>query len=152
MIDNIKIIIFILYPLIIGSFLGGFFKPDDWFKTINKPSFMPPPYVFQIGWTILYILIGISSYYGYYNNSYIYWILPTIHIIINFMFSPIMFGMHNLYGGFIFTLLTLIFAILVILQYYYTNSNRLSIYLLIPYILWLIFATTLAYTTYIINK
>lgn len=152
MIDNIKITLFILYPLIIGSLLGFIFKPDNWFKTIKKPSFMPPSYVFQYGWTILYILIGISSYYGYYNKDYKYWILPTIHIIINFMFSPVMFGMHNLLGGFVFTLFTLITALLVIYQYYYTKANMLSIYLLIPYVMWLIFATILAYTTYIMNK
>jgi len=151
-IDIIKIILFVSYPLIIGSSLGFLYRPDDWFKNIKKPSFMPPSYVFQYGWTILYILIGISSYYGYYNKDYIYWILPTIHMISNFMFSPIMFGYHNILGGFIFTFLTLILAILVIIQYYYTKSNILSIYLLIPYIMWLIFANILAYTTYIMNK
>lgn len=151
MITKIKLLLFVLYPLVIGSLLGYFFKPDAWFRTIQKPSFMPPSIVFQVIWPILYILIGISSYYGYYNLEYTYWILPTIHIITNFMFSPIMFGMHDLFGGFILTLSTLLLALLMIVQYYYTKSF-VAIYLIIPYILWLVFATFLAYKTYVLNK
>jgi len=50
----------------IGALLGG---NMDTFNEINKPSFTPPAIVFPIVWTILYILMGISSYLVCANNT-----------------------------------------------------------------------------------
>lgn len=143
-------VLFILLPLAIGSLLGFLYRPDERFKTMKKPSFMPPSVAFQIVWPILYILIGISLYYGIYYKEFKYWIIPILNLICNFSFSPIMFGLYNLYGAYIVTFLTLITAIMMFAQFYMTK-NRLSAILLVPYILWLFFATFLAYNVYVLN-
>ena len=97
----------------------------------------------------LFIFFGISMYYGIYYKSLIYWIIPVIHLIFNLSFTPVMFGANNLLAAFIITLFTLITSLIIIWQFYTTKSNIISIYLLIPYVLWLSFATYLAYDIYI---
>lgn len=150
-IKYIKDLLLLILPLILGLTIGYFYKPNDKFLVLRKPSFMPPSYLFSITWTILYILIGISMYYALRKKSFVYWIIPILHLIVNLLFSPVMFGLNDIFGGFIITLLTLIFTIIMIIQFYYSKSY-FSIYILLPYICWLIFATILAYKTYELNK
>ena len=59
---SIKLILCILFPLLAGSVSGIATASgvNDWFQTINKPSFNPPNYLFGPVWTMLYILMGIS--------------------------------------------------------------------------------------------
>jgi len=144
------IIIFI--PLILGSVIAKFsnFKTDKEYNKLNKSKIMPPNYIFSIIWPILYLLIGISYYYGINTNSYYNYIIPIIGLIINYSYTPIFLKLDNLILAFIIVLLTLVFAIITFIQFYY--FNKISSYLLIPYILWLIFASYLSYDIYIINK
>lgn len=145
-------ILFILTPLILGFAISAFFKPNEWYKNLQKPEYIPPSIVFSIIWSFLYLLFGISMYYGIYYKKLVYWIIPIIHLIAIFLFSPIMFGVNNLLGAFMITVITLVTCIMIIWQFYITKSNIISIYLLIPYLLWLIFATYLAYDIYRINN
>ena len=146
-------IFFILAPLILGFLVSSIYKMDDeWYKSLKKPEYIPPSIAFSIVWPILYIFFGISMYYGIYYKSLIYWIIPIIHLGFNMSFTPIMFGLNNLLGAFVITLLTLITCMMIIWQFYSTKSNIIAIYLLIPYLLWLIFATYLAYDIYRINN
>ena len=144
------IIIFI--PLILGSVIANFsnFRTDKEYNKLNKSKIMPPNYIFSIVWPILYLLIGISYYYGINTNSYYNYIIPIIGLIINYSYTPIFLKLDNLILAFIIVLLTLVFAIITFIQFYY--FNKISSYLLIPYILWLIFASYLSYDIYIINK
>ena len=59
-----NIIIAIAIPLVIG-FIGSILGGTSNFNQMIKPSFTPPGYIFPIVWTILYILMGISSYIVY---------------------------------------------------------------------------------------
>jgi len=149
-IDIYLILIFI--PLIFGFIAGSIGKPDEWYQRLNKPPFNPPKFVFPIAWTILYILIGISYYYALYKKSFIYFIIPFIHLIFNFLYTPIFFYYKNILGSAIIALFTLIFAFITIFQFAITNKNLISVYLLIPYIFWLIFANYLAWSIYKLNK
>jgi translocator protein len=145
-------ILFVLTPLILGFAISAFFKPTEWYKNLQKPEYIPPSVVFSIVWSILYLLFGISMYYGIYYKKLIYWIIPIFHLIVNMLFTPVMFGINNLLWAFIITVMTLVTCIMIMWQFYITKSNMISIYLLIPYLLWLMFATYLAYDIYMLNK
>ena len=132
----------IFLPLFIGFLIGYFTKPDEWFKTLKKPELNPPSYVFSIAWGILYLLIGIS---------FIYWLIPLLHLVINFSFTPMMFIYKLLLESAIITLLALITLIIVMILFY-NYKKYISVYLLIPYLLWLIFANYLAWSIYYLNK
>jgi len=168
------IILFI--PLIIGMTIGAIYGKkwnEDKYKNLKKPEYNPPNYVFGIVWPILYLLIGgIYSYALYdsrcipdsiskcakiiYYKDFKYWIIPTLALIFNFLYIPVFFGENGLFNGFIIIILSLIFAVLTLVQFiiqnnYYKYTKTLAIIALVPYILWLSFASYLSYNIYILN-
>ena len=147
--------IYIFIPLILGMLPSFFYRGGNdmiEYRKLKKPEQIPPSYIFGIVWPILYLLIGISYYIGLKNKKLKYYIIPIIGLIINYSYTPIFFGKDKLFLSLIIVILTLIFAILTLLQFNYTVKNKLSVYLLIPYIMWLCFASYLSYNIYVLNK
>ena len=141
----------IIVPLILGFLVGNFSRPDSWYLNLKKSPLTPPGYVFGIAWSILYILIGISYYLGLRDKSIGYWVIPLIHLILNYAYTPLLFGYNRILESSIITLLVLITAIIVMILFY-SYERMISVYLLIPYILWLIFANYLSWSLYVLNK
>lgn len=141
----------IFMPIIIGFLIGFFTKPDAWYKQLKKPELMPPGYVFSIAWSILYILIGVSYYLALKNKKFVYWIIPLLHLMINFMYTPVMFRFHRILESAVVVLLALI-TLIGVMALFYSYKKYISVYLLIPYLLWLIFANYLAWSVYDLNK
>ena len=143
--------LWIVIPLLLGFLIGSIGKPDEWYEKLKKPLLNPPRLVFPIAWTILYILIGISYYYGLYKQEFKYWILPIIHLIFNFAYSPVFFYYKQKLGAAILTTLIFILAVMTLIQFSKTDKTLISVYLLIPYLLWLVFANYLAWSIYYLN-
>jgi tryptophan-rich sensory protein len=125
-------IIIALLPGIIGSLFTSATVQSDWYEN-NKPSITPPNYLFGPVWTILYILIGISLYLAFY--------LFAANLILNALWSIFFFSMQNPVLALI-DIILLWFSILALIIYNYKISHTSS-YLLIPYLLWVTFATAL---------
>jgi len=145
-------LLWIVIPLFLGFIIGSIGKPDDWYEKLKKPLLNPPRLVFPIAWTILYILIGISYYYGLYKKELKFWIIPIIHLLFNFAYSPIFFYYKQKLGAAILTTLIFILAIMTLIQFKKIDKTMISVYLLIPYLLWLVFANYLAWSIYYLNK
>ena len=135
----------------IGSLLGGNFSD---YTAINKPIFSPPAVLFPIVWTILYILMGISSYLTYTSdateekkNSALS--VYLIQLILNSLWSLIFFR-FNLY---LFAFIWIIFIIItvIVMIYKFIKIKPIAGYLQIPYLLWLIFASILNYNIFLLN-
>jgi len=139
--------ILIIIPILIGTLS----KPDKWYYELKKPTLTPPGYVFGIAWSILYTLIAISYYFALWDKSFAYWIIPIIHLLLNYSYTPLIFVYKRLLESAIITSLVLLTAIIVMILFY-NYGNMISVYLLIPYILWLSFANYLAWSVYILNK
>jgi tryptophan-rich sensory protein len=154
MFDNKKLII--VLPLIVGFLIGTLTRPGEWYFNLKKPKLDPPPYVFGIAWTILYLLIGISYYLAFKDNTgsiknkWMFWIIPVLHLLINFTFTPVLFGAKELFWSAILVSLTLILALITMFQFY-KDKKMTSVYLLIPYICWLVFANYLGWSVYNLN-
>ncbi len=147
-----NLIISILIPLvagIIGSLLGN---ASQGFEELIKPSFAPPGFIFPIVWTILYILMGISFYIIYNSNSEYRKraiIIYFIQLILNMLWTLIFFRLNLLLFAFIWIIVMIIFVILMI--YYFYKINKISAFLQIPYLIWLIFAGILNFSIYVLN-
>jgi len=141
----------IILPLLIGFLIGYLTKPDNWYEKLKKPELMPKGYIFSIAWSILYLLIGISYYLALKDKPLIYWIIPIIHLIINFIYTPIIFRYHKLLESAFIVLLTFITLIIVMILFY-NYKKYISVYLLIPYLIWLMFANYLSWSVYALNK
>lgn len=144
-------LLIIILPLIVGFVIGQLSKPGEWYFKLNKPKLTPPSYVFGIAWSILYILIGISYYIALKDKSIEYWIIPLLHLVLNYIYTPLIFMYKRLLESAILTTLILITAVIVMILFY-SYDNKISAYLLIPYILWLSFANYLAWSVYILNN
>lgn len=149
-IDYKKLFLNILIPVILGAIVGFLSGSSKGYDYIVQPSFAPPSIVFPIVWTILYILMGVSSYIvstnDAYNNA-----LPSYYfqLIINLLWSFIFFKFKLYFIAFLWIILLIVSVIVMIKKFY--NISRVSAYLQIPYLLWLIFAAYLNYAIYILN-
>lgn len=131
-------------------FIGGIiFKVDTTFyKSLNKPSLAPPGYLFAIIWPILYILIALSIYkMKDKNKDYLKALI--INYFSNQIFNFFFFTIKSPFIAMIDTIIVLISSLYLYLET--KKDNSLSSKLLIPYIIWNIFATYLIISVYIMN-
>lgn len=148
-----KIFKFLLIAL--PWFIGGLlFRSDTiFYKSLNKPVFAPPSIVFPIVWTILYILIAISIYLIYRDNSYkdtpSYNKALLINYFSNQIFSFLFFTIKSPFLALIDTVIVLISSLF--LYYESKELNKTSAKLLIPYIIWNVFATILILFIFFMN-
>lgn len=150
-----KLLISIVIPLSIG-FLGSFFTTTgegSWYSQINKPVFNPPNFLFGPVWTTLFVLIGISFYLiwqkGFGKDKKFLIGIFGLQLLLNFLWSFFFFGLENPLIA-LFDIFLLIAAIIINIIIYY-RKQKLSGILLIPYLLWVCFATLLNYAIYILN-
>ena len=159
-INVIKLIVAILIPLAIGM-LSSFITKDAMmsFNAMKKPPLAPPGILFPIAWTILYILMGISSYiiYAYdakndassLNLKNKCLSLYAIQLVFNFFWSIIFFK-FKLYI-FAFAWLVILWIIVFKLMKESNKISKAAAYLLIPYLSWMIFAAYLNIGVAILN-
>ena len=149
-----KYIFYFITPLIVG-FISSTLTSNyrNFYKTLIKPPLAPPGYLFGIVWTILFILIGTSYFLLKYKTEgidisdadFFYY----LQLIINFFWSIFFFKNQALTFSFIWLVFLLVVVIITFLKFY--RINKTSGYLLIPYILWIIFAGYLNLSIAILN-
>ena len=150
-----KFILYLALPLITGG-LSAFISRGgiDSYAALSKPPLSPPAWLFPVVWTILFLLMGISSYLvsnapGSTAKSYALRIY-FLQLFVNFLW-PIFFFNFKLYFFSFLWLILLWFLILgTILSF--SRLSKLSAYLLIPYLLWVTFAGYLNFAVYILNR
>ena len=116
-----------------------------WYATLVKPSWTPPPPVFPVVWTTLYILMAISL-----------WLLATsnpsperrtaliaffVQLALNAMWSPVFFGLHATRAALAIILALIVAIIACILSS--MKVNRLAAWLFLPYLAWILYASTI---------
>ncbi len=145
---NIKKLVWsIAIPIIMGIIVSFIMMPFNDYSNLNQPPFAPPAIVFPIVWTILYILMGISSYIVWTNNGN----LGTyyLQLILNGLWSIIFFVFKLRLLAFVW-IIALIFLVIKMIREFLL-VNKISGYLQIPYLLWLIFAAYLNLGVYMLN-
>lgn len=145
------LIICILIPLAVGS-LSSLFSGNMMEPAFTKVPLSPPAFLFPIVWTVLYILMGISSYLIVMSGSPL---APkalrvyTLQLFFNFFWS-ILFFRFSMYLLAFLWLLALIYLIIWMIRLFY-EIEPLAAYLQIPYLLWCIFAAYLNFMIYKAN-
>jgi tryptophan-rich sensory protein len=147
MISNFTKVLIILLPLILGFGSGLFYSS----KNIPKPKtrFNPPGWVFGVVWPILYLLLGYSSYLIYSSNSKEHntvFILYIIHLLLLTAWWPFFVKYPGFRAYAFWSLIFILFYACLLFSLYY-KINKRAAYCLIPYILWLSFASYLSYST-----
>ncbi len=124
-----------------------------WYNSLTKPFLNPPNAIFSYVWGILYFMIFLSFVFYTKEKSiiskrkgYIYFILQ---LLFNFIWTPIFFILNNIPLSVLIILILDILVILNIKSFY--KISKLSAYLLIPYLLWILFATYLNISILLLN-
>ncbi len=154
--DIAKLLISIIICQAAG-FIGSLFTTPNiptWYATLKKPGFAPPNWLFAPAWTILFLLIGIALYLVWrqgWNNPPVKsaMIIFIVHLVVNILWSVVFFGLKSPLAGF-FVIVTLWFLILLTIIYF-TNVSKTAGILLIPYIVWVSFASVLNFMLYKLN-
>ena len=126
---------------------------DGWYKTIEKPSWNPPDYVFGPVWTTLYVMMATAAWWIWrpagLRAARKPLVLFAVQLGLNVAWSWIFFGMHQL--GLAFgEILVLWLAILATTVAFYRRS-RIAGWLMAPYLAWVSFASVLNFTIWRLN-
>ncbi len=133
-IDIKKLLFYILIPLISGAVVGIITSGD--MKSYNG---FVPGWIFPVVWSILYILMGISSYLVRDNEEDIN--IYKTNLVVNLAWTFIFFTFNMKILAFLWILLLI--AIVIYMIYKFFKVNKLAAYLQIPYLIWLLFASIL---------
>lgn len=127
----------------------------DLYSRIERPALAPPPWLFPIVWTILYVLMGIGAALVYSkreinpeetrNSLLIY----TVNLALNFFWSIIFFNMEAYLFAFIW--LVLLWLVIIAMIVSFRKVSPVAAYLQIPYLIWVTFAGYLNLAIYILN-
>ena len=150
----LKLIISLALPQLAGG-LGAFFtisSIESWYLTLNKPSWNPPNWLFGPVWTLLYVLMGIACYLIWKSDHPMkkpLLKLFAVQLILNALWSPAFFGMESPLIG-LLVIIPLWIAILLCIIYFKKVSVVAS-GLMVPYLVWVTFATALNTAILILN-
>ena len=148
------LIISILIALAVGG-LSGFISMGsmDTYENLQRPALSPPSLVFPVVWTILFILMGIASYIVYMSKSDIKekaLKVYAIQLAVNFIWPLIFFNGQKYFLAFVWLLFLIVLIVETILLF--KEVNKKAAILLIPYLLWTIFAGYLNISIYLLNR
>ena len=118
---------------------------DTWYNNLQKSSLTPPPITFQIVWLLLYTLIFLSIfiYIRNFRGKTSVWlstgmILFLVQLLLNLVWSPVFFRLHAPCVALLVLVLLLTTLALTMASFYAVSPW--SMYLLIPYLAWSLFA------------
>ena len=140
----------------VAGFLGSLFTIPaipTWYKTLNKPFFSPPNWIFSPVWISLFLLMGISLFIVWSRQDHPKFkttlILFFVQLILNILWSVSFFGLKSPFLGLINIILLWIAILLTILNC--LKVSKIGGLLLIPYLIWVSFATLLNSFLWILN-
>lgn len=153
---NWKVLIWSLIFVFIAAGIGGYFTnlgvSSQWYYLI-KPALAPANWIFPVVWNTLFVLMGYSLYFGWtkvsgnkkQRNTLI--VLFSLNLVLNILWSFFFFYQMNPLLAFI-ELWVLWLSIFSLIWWFWKIERRAS-YLLIPYLLWVLFAALLNWQAYI---
>ena len=146
-------LVFVVICLAISGIAGWVTSAHiaSWYEQLVQPVFRPPNWLFGPVWTVLYILIGISGGLLWQQRK----AQPAamrcyfLQLIFNFAWSFIFFGMQNI--GLALIDIIILWALILLTILYSARVSKAVVCMLLPYFLWVTFATTLNASLWVLN-
>ncbi len=124
------------------------------YKALQQPEFAPPGWIFAPVWTLLYIMMGIAAYrifmYGLERRTVraSLWVY-LLQLVFNFFWTLIFFRWEL--RGLAFVEILILLVLIVTNTWQFIKIDRLAGLLMVPYVLWVAFASVLNFSVWIIN-
>ncbi len=155
-----RIILCILAPLG-GGFISSLFTMNamEKFGDFNQPFLAPPAWLFPVAWTILYVLMGVSSYLIWFKGqngkkvekktAKTALIIYGVQLALNFAWTPVFFNLSQYWIA--LAILAVMWILIIILMVKIRKLSMPVMWCLLPYILWTTFAAYLNISIAILN-
>ena len=142
----------ILIPLLSGGAVGLLTSGGEAFDSLNKPPLSPPAWLFPLVWSVLYILMGVS--YGMLKERRLTddtaKVVYYTQLIVNLLWPFAFFLLKWRLFAFVWLILLVILVILMIYVFY--QRHKTAGLLQLPYLLWVLFASYLNLSFYLLNR
>ena len=133
----------------IGSYATSTFK-EPWYSEIILPSFNPPSWVFAPVWSSLYLMMSLAIWKIWINTFDIKLLkIYFVHILFNSTWTIVFFGFHQIGLALLNLIIILIFILILMKEYF--KKDKISFYLMVPYISWSSYALVLNTAIFILN-
>lgn len=150
-----SLIIALLLPVIVGMISSALAsKGMDAYSTMDKPPLSPPAWVFPVAWTILYLMMGLASYYVAVaevnlRDQLLALMFYVLQLAMNFMWSIIFFNWEQYLFAFIWLAIMWGIVVLCVIRFY--SISKVASLLMVPYVAWLTFAGYLNWGSYMLS-
>ena len=143
-------LVFIILVLGGGLLIGAGNIPDEWYRSLAKPAFNPPDWVFAPVWSLLYAIIGVVGARTWlalrHSMAMRLWFAQ---MVFNFAWSPVFFGLHDPTSAMI-VILGLLVSVAAFIAVSW-RQDRTAALLFAPYLAWVAFATALNAAILLLN-
>lgn len=141
-----QLLVIVLITELIGL-LGNLFSGNSGqvYTSFVKPPLSPPGWIFGVIWPVLYLLMGIAAYIIYQTPETperkeaitLYW----VQLFVNFLWPIVFFRFQWYWASVVVILLLDVLVLITTIRFY--NIKKVAGYLMVPYLLWILFATYL---------
>ena len=137
-----------------AAYVGSRFPVDEWYAALLKPSWNPPNWLFGPVWSVLYLLMAISVWLVWREEGLLGAIVPLstflLQLVLNAAWSWLFFGLHE--PGVAFAGIVTLWVAIAVNIILFWRLKPISGILLIPYLLWVTFASALNYALWRLNQ
>ena len=134
--------------------IGGFFMPGAWYATLKKPSWNPPSWIFGPVWTALYTTMAIAALLvwkrGGFAGQRVALSLFLAQLLFNALWSPLFFGLRH--PALAFADIVLLWLALLGTVAAFWSARPIAGALLLPYLVWVTFASALNFAIWRLNR
>ncbi len=131
---------------------GMLFRTGAWYRTLRKPVWTPPDWLFPIAWTLLYLMMAVAAWRVASSPAELasvglaFW---SCQLVLNALWSPTVFGLHRLgAGALVILMLWIAIAVTVVV---FWQVDRVAGALMLPYLVWVSYAGALNLTLWRMN-
>lgn len=129
---------------------GIFSPPGDWYASLQKPGWNPPPWIFGPVWTALYIMMAVAAWLVW---RHIGWQRPLwlylTQLVLNATWTPVFFGAREI--GLAFAVIVALWVAIFCTLLAFLRVSQAAGWILLPYLAWVSFAAVLNFTLWRMN-
>jgi len=147
---SLSLILFVVLVVGGGLVLGFLTTPGEWYGQLVKPAFNPPGWIFGPVWTVLYVIVAVAGWRVWQRDGCgwpmkLWW----AQLVLNFLWTPIFFGTHQISLALVVILLLL--AVIIAFIATAGKRDRVAALLFAPYAAWVAFASLLNASLLVLN-